>query len=238
MTAGRTGKDAVELFNFAVTEGALTDADRYIPALRKLGVSVADLQRLRITIAGVSGTRRGVLEVRSGTPSLALRPLAPAPSEITVHSLPIPDERLEPGTFGPDVGWQQSQLAQLGAHEGLLVDASSRVISAIMYPLLVVEPGRVRVSSHPDTAHSIALESVLDLLGHQGVEIVEEPRGFDRGDLMDREVWVIDPVYGARLVDTWIEYGTKRPARLLFDRHGVPSHREVNEVRRRSAATV
>lgn len=231
-------KGAVELFNFVVTEGALVDADRYATVLRELGVTPRDLQRLRLAIAEVSGTRRGVLEVRGGTPALALRPLAPAPSEITVHAQPIRDERLVPGTFGPDVGWQQSRLAQLGAHEGLLVDGSSRVISAIMNPLLVVEPGRVRVSSHPDTTDSITLDSVLELLSHQGVEAVAEQRGFDRGELMEREVWVIDPVYGARLVDTWIEYGTKRPARLLFDRAGVPSHREVNEVRRRSAATV
>lgn len=228
----------MDVYNFVVSEGMLIDAPRYARTLKDLGVSQADLQALRIRISQVQGTRRGVLEVRGGVPSLSLRPLAPAPSEITVDATPILDERDAPGRYGPDVGWQQAQLAKLQAREGLLVDASGRVISALLHPILVVEPGRVRVSAHPASHDSVALDCVLDILRGHGVGVVEEPAGFDHFELLSQEVWVISPVYGASLVDTWIEYGTKRPARLLFDRGGVPSHREVNEERRALAARV
>ncbi|WP_234948433.1 hypothetical protein [Corynebacterium sp. CNCTC7651] len=228
----------VDVFNFVVSEGAVIDAERYAAALRSLGVAPSALQQLRIRIAGVAGTRRGVLEVLGGTPALSLRPLPPAPSEITVQADPVRDERTEPGKFGPDLGWQQSVLAGIPAHEGLLVDASLRTISAIMNPLLVVEPGRVHVSTHPATAPSIAMDGVLQILGGYGVEVVEEPEGFATSRLRDSEVWVVDPVYGARLVDTWLEYGTRFPARSLFDRGGVPSHRDVNEARRLLASMV
>lgn len=228
----------MDVFNFVVSEGTVIDAPAYAAQLRSLGVSPSELQKIRIKLADVAGTRRGVLEVRAGVPALALRPLAPAPSEITMQATPVPDERTVPGRLGPDVGWQQSQLAKLQADEALLVDATSATISALMSPLLVVEPGLVRVSTHPRAAASVALDGVLEILRGRGVEVMEEPGGFDTPSLRDKEVWVIDPVYGARLVDTWLEYGTKRPARLLFDRGGVPSHREVNEERRRRAAVV
>lgn len=223
--------EPVHVFNFAVTEGEVIDAPRYVAALRALGVTPAKLQQLRIQIASVAGTRRAVLEVRGGTPSLALRPLAPAPSEITVAADPVRDERTTPAALGPDLGWQQSVLARTPANEALLIDAASRTISAIMHPLVVVEAGRVRISTHPHTTGSIALEGVLDLLAARGVAAHEEARGFDAHELVNREVWVIDPVYGVRLVETWLEYGTRRPARALFDRGGVPSHREINEAR-------
>lgn len=228
----------MDVFNFVITDGAVIDAPRYVAALRQLGVPQTELQRLRIQVAGVAGTRRGLLEVRSGTTSLALRPLPAAPSEITLHARPVRDERTQPGRFGPDAGWQQSQLAKVAADEGLLVDASSRVISGLINPIVVVERDRVRVSSHPAAAPSIALCGVCELLRHRGVEITEEARGFDRFTLTGSELWVVDPLYGARLVQSWIEYGTPRPAATLFQRGCVPSHREVNEARKQLAAHV
>lgn len=229
---------SVDVFNFVVAEGRVIDAPRYARALRELGVSQKELQRLRIQLAEVAGTRRGVLEVTGGIASLALRPLAPAPLEITVAAEPIPDERTQPTRTGPDYGWQQGTLAALSAQEGLLADATGTILSAIMHPLLVIEPGAVRVSTHPHSPRSVALSSVLDILASRGVDVVQEPRGFALWKLRDNEVWVIDPVYGARLVETWLEYGTPRPARLLFDRGGVPSHREVNEERKLRAERV
>lgn len=228
----------MDVFNFVVAEGRVIDAPRYAHALRELGVSQRELQRLRIQLAAVAGTRRGVLEVTGGTASLALRPLAPAPLEITVAAVPIVDERTQPTRTGPDYGWQQSTLAALPAQEGLLADAAGRILSAIMHPLAVIEPGTVRVSTHPHSPRSVALDSVLDILAGRGVRVEEEPNGFALKALREREVWVIDPVYGARLVDTWLEYGTPRPARSLFDRGGVPSHREVNEARKLRAERV
>lgn len=228
----------MDVFNFVVAEGAVIDADRYAARLREMGVQPSALQQLRIQLSRVHGTRRGVLEVRGGDVALALRPLAPAPSEITMLADAIRDERTDPGHLGPDLGWQQSVLARIPAHEALLVDDHFRTVSAVMYPLIEVLPGRVRVSTHPDTTPSIALESVLQILAGYGVDVEEAPDGFDTHALPSSEVWVLDPVYGARLVDTWLEYGTKRPARSLFDRGGVPSHREVNEVRKQLAALV
>ncbi|MEH0146861.1 hypothetical protein V6D40_04180 [Corynebacterium sp. Q4381] len=228
----------MDVFNFVVAEGRVIDAPRYARALRDLGVSQKELQRLRIQLADVAGTRRGVLEITGGTASLALRPLAPAPVEITVAAEPVADERTQPTRTGPDYGWQQSTLAALPAQEGLLIDAAGSILSAIMHPLAVIERGAVRVSTHPHSPRSVALASVLDILASRGADIVEEPRGFVVGELRDNEVWVIDPVYGVRLVETWLEYGTPRPARLLFDRGGLPSHREVNETRKLLAERV
>lgn len=230
--------NSVDVFNFVVSEGRVIDAPRYAGALRDLGVSPRELQRLRIQLAEVAGTRRGVLEVSGGTVSLALRPLAPAPLEITMAAEPIRDERTQPTRTGPDYGWQQSTLAALPTQEGLLADATGSILSAIMHPLVVIETAAARVSTHRHSPRSVALDSVLDILADRGVEIREEPDGFSLPELREREVWVVDPVYGARLVETWLQYGTPRPARLLFDRGGVPSHRDVNDARKLRAERV
>lgn len=229
---------SVDVFNFVVAEGTVIDAPRYARALHELGVSQKELQRLRIQLADVAGTRRGVLEVSSGTASLSLRPLAPAPVEITVVAEPVADERTQPSRTGPDYGWQLGTLAALPAQEGLLACSTGTILSAIMHPLALIEPGAVRISSHPHSPRAVALASIVDILAGRGVTVVEESRGFVLGKLRENEVWVIDPVYGARLVQTWLEYGTPRPARLLFDRGGVPSHREVNEARKLLAERV
>ena len=221
-----------------VHEGTVIDAPRYAQALRELGVSSADVHALRIKLADVAGTRRGVLHVAGGKPSLALRPLAQAPQEITVNALPIRDERKAPERVGPDSGWQQTTLAALSTNEGLLADESGRVVSAVMHPLLAITPGRVAVSTHPHTPETVTVASVADMLRGWGIPVVEEPHGFNLNRLTQSEVWVIDPVYGARLVETWVEYGTPRPATVLFERGGVPSHREVNDARREQATTL
>lgn len=199
----------------------MIDAPRYAGELRDLGVSPRELQRLRIQLSEVAGTRRGVLEVAHGTVSLALRPLAPAPLEITMSAEPITDERTQPTRTGPDYGWQQSTLAALPTQEGLLADAAGTILSAIMHPIVVVEAKAARVSTHPHSPRSVALDSVMDILASRGVEIRRAPDGFLLPELREREVWVIDPVYGARLVQTWLQYGTPRPARRLVVDHSV-----------------
>lgn len=228
----------MNIFNFVVSQGAVIDAARYARALHSLGVSHAELQRLRMQLADVGGTRRAVLEVAGGAASLMLRPLPPAASEITVLAEPVTDERTHPNQLGPDLGWQRTTLAQIPADDGLLAHASGRVLSGIMHPLLVVEPGRITISSHPHSPHTVALDGIVDLLRTYDVEVVSTADGFDLAALTRNEVWIIDPVYGARLVEAWLEYGTRRPARRDVNRGGVPSHREINEARRARAVTV
>ena len=225
-------------FSFVVEEGRVIDAARYAAAARELGVSTAALNRLRVRLSMVAGTRRAKLEIHGGTASLELRPLPPAPAEITVAARPIRDERTLPAYSGPDLGWQRFTLAQTPAHEGLLVDATGRVVSAIMAPLVMLQHGRAYISSHERTSASIALDGVVEILAGQGVELAHLPGGFIRSDLLKSEVWVIDPVYGARLVTTWLEYGTSRPARQWVERGRLPTHREVNELRERRAVAV
>lgn len=225
-------------FTFVVEEGRVIDADRYAAAARALGVSSAELNRLQVRLSMVAGTRRAVLFVSGGTASLELRPLPPAPLEITVSARPVPDERTVPEYYGPDLGWQRLALSQTSAHEGLLVDATGRVVSAIMDPLVLLKNGRAYVSSHERTSASIALDGVVDILAGEGVEVVRLEGGFVRSDLLASEVWVVDPISGARLVTTWLEYGTSRPARRWVERHAVPTHREVNELRAARAVAV
>ena len=228
----------MHVFTFVVAEGAVADAPAYAAALRGLGVPATELNRLRVRLSTVSGTRRAILEVGRGTVALTLRPLAPAPDEITVESTPIRDERTRPDILGPDLGWQRYTLATLPTHEGLLIDAHSRVTQAVSAPLVMLAMDgapRVTVSSHPATTPSIALGGVLEILRERGAAVDEKPRGFRVADLMGSETWVVDPVYGARLVARWREYGTFVRGRLAFDRAGLPTHREVNEARRARA---
>jgi len=231
----------VHVFTFVVSEGAVTDAPAYAAALRGLGVPATELNRLRVRLSMVSGTRRAIVEVGRGTVALTLRPLAPAPDEITVDSSPIRDERTHPEVSGPDLGWQRYILAALPTHEGLLIDAHSRVTQAVSAPLLTLAMDgtpRVTVSSHPATTPSIALNGVVEILRERGAKVDENPRGFHVAELMGAETWVVDPVYGARLVAQWREYGTVVRGRLAFDRAGLPTHREVNETRRARAVEV
>lgn len=219
-------------FTFVVQEGAVVDAAAYTSELRHLGVSTAEIHRLRLRLSLVGGTRRAVLVVEGGSVSLELRPLAPMPLEIAVAAQPVRDERTTPAFVGPDLGWQRLELAQAGADEGLLVDATGRVVSAIMNPLLLLRHGAAYVSSHEHTSASIALDGVVDILAGQGVEVRHLDGGFVRSDLLTSEVWVVDPLCGARLVTSWLEYGTRRPARRWVERREMPTHREVNELRR------
>lgn len=234
----------MDSFTFVVQEGTVIDAALYAQRLRELGVSTADMQSLRVRLADVAGTRRAILHINNGTPVLVLRPLAPAPQEIIMSALPIPDERTVPEKVGPDSGWQQTQLALLPSDEGLLADAAGNVVCAIMRPLIAIHESEdpahgicAYISTHPHTPRSVALDGVVDILRAHGVCVHTLPEGFSLGQLHDSEVWVVDPVYGVRLVESWVEYGTPRSARLLFERAGVPSHREVNEARAKRAAT-
>ena len=191
----------VQVFTFVVTEGSVIDAPEYAAALRNLGVSAAELNRLRVKLSLVGGTRRAIIEVSAGLASLTLRPFSPTPDEITVDSSPLRDERTHPHVFGPDLGWQRFTLASLPAHEGLLVDASSRVPQAITAPFVTVAmdgSSSVTVSGHPATTPSIALDGVLDILAWRGAHVVTAPEGFRVNELMSRETWVVDPVHGDR----------------------------------------
>lgn len=224
----------MQVFTFVVREGAVVDAPAYASALRGLGVSAAELNRLRVRLSLVAGTRRAVIEVAGGLASLTLRPFTPTPEEITVESSPIRDERTQPSLYGPDLGWQNFTLASLPTHEGLLYDATSRIPQAVAAPLLTLAldgTPRVTVSSHPATTPSIALDGVLDILAWRGADISTAPEGFRVSELMGRETWVVDPVHGARLVTGWREYGNVVRGRTALDRAGLPTHREVNEAR-------
>ena len=234
----------MDSFTFVVQEGTVIDAALYAERLRELGVSTANMHSLRVQLADVAGTRRAVLHITNGVPALALRPLASAPQEISMSALPIPDERTSPEKVGPDSGWQQTQLAKIPSNEGLLANEAGNIVSAIMHPLIAIHEDQAcahgmcaYISSHPNTPRSVALDGVVDILRAHGVCVHAQPEGFSLPQLQDSEVWVVDPVYGVRLVDSWVEYGTPRPARLLFERAGVPSHREVNAARAKRAAT-
>ncbi|SDS33836.1 hypothetical protein [Corynebacterium timonense] len=224
----------MQVFTFVVSEGAVVDAPAYARALRALGVSASELNRLRVRLSLVSGTRRAIIEVSGGYASLSLRPLSPSPEEITVTSSPLRDEREHPELFGPDCGWQRFALASLPTHEGVLVDASSRVPQAIAAPLLTIATdgtARVTVSGHPRTTPSIAMDGVLDILAWRGATITTAPEGFRVAELTESETWVVDSLYGARLVASWREYGTVRGGRTAVQRGDLPTHREVNELR-------
>ena len=164
--------------------------------------------------------------------------MAPGPTEITVEALPVKDERSCPGAYGPDLGWQREVLVGLPTHEALLADASSRVIQAVTTPLLTVAEGEVTVSSHPNTAPSITLDGIVAILADLGCAITHSDTGFSAHDLMRRETWVVDPIYGARLVTQWREYGALVSGRTAINRRGVPTHRSVNEIRRSRAVQV
>ncbi|AWB83618.1 hypothetical protein [Corynebacterium liangguodongii] len=224
------------VLTFLVADGMVVDAPAYAAALRRAGVPSSEINRLRIQLATLTGTRRVILEVSGGV-SLSLRPLPPAPSEITVEAHPIRDERTAPQHFGPDLGWQRGALARLRAHEGLLIDASSRIPQAICAPLLTVSAGIARVSTHPATTPSIALDGVVEILSELGA-VIEEVPGFQLRELLSTETWVVDPIYGARVVSHWREYGAILPGRTLLERGGMPTHRDVNELRRERAVLI
>lgn len=228
----------MHVFTFVISDGSVIDGPAYVRALRALGVSTADINRLRVRLATLTGTRRAVVEVSRATVSLALRPLTPGPSEITVEALPIRDERAQPNHYGPDLGWQREVLVGLPTHEALLTDASSRVVQSVTAPLLTVADGVVTVSEHPDTTPSITLDGILGILSDLGCTIARSAGGFSVRDLMRSECWIVDPVYGARLVTHWREYGALVAGRTAINRAGVPTHRAVNDIRRARAVQV
>lgn len=222
----------MEVFTFVVRDGSVIDFSRYIDAFRAHGVSPTTINQLRVRLSQVDGTRRAVVELANGTASLSLRPLPARPSEITVDSAGVFDERRSPQIRGGrDLGWQQGLLSRLSVDEGLLIDERGYVISSFLSPFLMMKDGAAHVSAHPRTTPSITADGVLDLLASEGVEIRWLDKGFHRSQLMSNETWSINAVYGARLVTGWLEYGGVVPARTGIERMGVPTHRELNELR-------
>ena len=53
----------MHVFTFVIVGGFVTDGRAYVRALRELGVSAAEVNRLRVRLATLSGTRRVVVEV-------------------------------------------------------------------------------------------------------------------------------------------------------------------------------
>ncbi|WP_257162639.1 hypothetical protein [Corynebacterium cystitidis] len=222
----------MEGFTFVVRDGSVIDFSRYIAVLREHGVSPTGINQLRVRLSQVYGTRRAIVEVANGTASLSLRPLSARPMEITVDSAGVLDQRRDPLTrSGADLGWQQGLISRTRADEGMLVDDKGLIISSFMSPFLMMKDGVVHASAHPRTTASIATDGVLDLLVSEGVEVRWLEQGFRRDHLMSHETWSISGVYGARLVTGWLEYGGVVPARTGIDRMGIPTHREVNEMR-------
>lgn len=221
----------MEVFTFVVRDGAVIDLHSYLQEIAALGVSHSDLQRLKLRIAEVSGVRRAVIDVAHGTAALSLRPLPARPSEITMDSTPIRDARRFPARRGADLGWQHRQLMSIHADEGVLVDDRGAVVSSITSPLVMIKEGTAHVSAHPRTADSIALEGVVAILEQRGVPVRRLEEGFSLRELRANEVWVVNSLYGASLVRAWLEYGTAVPARTPIDRMGVPTHREINQLR-------
>ncbi|WIM68354.1 hypothetical protein QP027_02860 [Corynebacterium breve] len=221
----------MEVYTFVVRDGAVIDLHRYLDSWRERGLSHSKLNKLRIRLAQVSGTRRAVLEVANEDYSLSLRPLAARPEEIVVDSAGIVDKRENPTRRGEDLGWQHGQLARVSADDGLLIDEAGRIISSIVAPIVMIKDGAAHISAHPRTTPSVALEGVLEILEEQNVEIRFKELGFARAELMSTETWLVSPLYGVRLVSGWLEYGGVVPARTGVDRMGVPTHREVNQLR-------
>lgn len=227
----------VDVFSFVISQGMVADADLLTSKLRGCGIPHSEFERLRVTVSQVMGPRKAVVHVRGDHVSLTLRP-APAPStEITMFAEPIRDQRAQPNRHEPDLGWQLHALATLGTNDGLLADASGRVISALLQPLITFpSTTRAVISGHPATAGSYALEGVVRVLEEAGVETHEAHDGFSRFDLMHQETWAVDAVHGARLVEQWQEYGTPKPGPRMISRGLLPTHREINETRRLRAS--
>ncbi|WP_018297613.1 hypothetical protein [Corynebacterium lubricantis] len=221
----------MEVFTFVVRDGAAVDLDTYLKAIAAHGVSHPTMNLLRLRLAQVSGTRRAVIEVANGNASLSLRPLVSQPSEITVDSAGVLDKRSSPARRGADLGWQHNLQMLTTADDGMLVDESGAVVSSFIAPFVMIRDGAAFLSAHPRTTPSIALDTVESILKKQGVEIRTLEKGFTRQELMQNETWVVSSLYGASLVTGWLEYGGIVPARSHINRMGVPTHREVNDLR-------
>ncbi|MHA2788420.1 hypothetical protein ACXZ66_04655 [Corynebacterium sp. S7] len=221
----------MEVFTFVVRDGAAVDLEKYLKAIAAHGVNHPTINALRLRLAQVSGTRRAVIEVANGNASLSLRPLVSQPSEITVDSAGVLDKRAAPDRRGADLGWQHNLQMHTAADDGMLIDESGAIVYSFIAPFVMIRDGAAYVSTHPRTTRSIATDTVVDILQKQGVEIRTLEKGFSRQELMQNEAWVVSSLYGASLVSGWLEYGSLIPGRSQVNRMGVPTHREVNEMR-------
>lgn len=214
----------MDVFSFLVRNGAVADADLLLAALREAIGSHHEVEKLRVAVSSIAGPRKVIIEARGLSVAVAQRPVPSAAGALTVSALPIHDARTHPAHHGPDLGWQRFQLATLNADEGLLADQQGRIVASVMHPLLsFVSPTEVVVSTHPASPRTWALDGVLRILEEHGVKPSLAPRGFARQALLEQETWVVDPVYGARLVAQWQEYNTLRPGVVLTQRDGLPT---------------
>lgn len=219
---------------FAIRDGKAPHFSRQLAWLRDTAaLSPHKLTEVRATLRELGADdARPVIRADQGAVSVSIRPL-PAPTEAHVlDAEPIVDRRVYPVFAGPDLGWQNRQLARLatrGAVEGLLVDESGAVISAVRSSLLVIRPGEVLVPSHPRTPQSVTRQAVLALLAELGVTVTARPDGLTLAELRTNETWTVGSVAGVRRVTGWLEYGSVLAAPALADgqRGGVPTAAEV-----------
>lgn len=219
---------------FAIRGGRAPHFSRQLAWLRDTAaLSPQKLTEVRATLQELGADDvRPVIRADQGAVSVSVRSLPALPESHVLDAEPILDRRVQPVFTGPDLGWQNRQLAQLaarGAVEGLLVDEAGAVISAVRSGLLVILPGEVVVSSHPRTPQSVIRNAVLDLLAERGVTVTERPAGLPLSELRVNETWTVGSVNGVRRVTGWREYGSVLTAPTLPDdqRGGVPTADEV-----------
>ncbi|WP_156322733.1 aminotransferase class IV [Corynebacterium deserti] len=191
------------------------------------------LDRITSQLREAKGTVQARVSIEANHYNVELRPARLKKTLVTMDSRGHRDERRHPLVKGKDVAWQNKVTAESkfqGADDGLLVDESGRVIMAINSSLLAIQGDTVFHSTHPRAMLSVLEEPILTYLQEQGCHAKPRPDGFNIEDLRASEVWIIDSVDGARLVNAWVEYGTKfpvpekRPVASF-----VPTYSEVND---------
>lgn len=213
---------------FAIREGRVPSLSAQLSRLRDGAAIPPDrVADLRSSLHSLSpGAHRLIVQASQGAVSSSIRPLKEPGSTNILDSLPITDARQHPKFKGPDLGWQNRQLAQLrarGADEGLLIEDNGRVVSAVRSSLLVISDGEVRVPATPRTTYSVTAAAVLARLAELGVQVHREVEGLTLGQLRTSEVWTINSVAGIQRVTGWLEYGSVLPTRRDVRRGGVPT---------------
>ena len=219
---------------FAMREGRAPHFSRQLAWLRDTAaLSPQKLTEVRATLQELGADDvRPVIRADQGAVSVSIRSLPALPESHVLDAEPILDRRTHPVFTGPDLGWQNRQLAQLakrGAVEGLLVDDSGAVMSAVRSTLMVVRPGEVLVPAHPRTPQSVTGTAVVDLLAELGVTVTPRPDGLRISELRTHETWTVGSVIGVRRVTGWREYGSVLTAPSLPEdqRGGVPTAEDV-----------
>ncbi|HZK32370.1 MAG TPA: aminotransferase class IV [Corynebacterium sp.] len=231
---------------FAMRAGRVPHFARQLAWLRDTAaVSPMRLAEVRDQLQELGGSRevRPVIRADQGAVSVSIRPLATFGPENVLDADPIPDHRARPVFTGPDLGWQNRQLALLANREldeGLLVDESGAVISGVRSSIFVIRPGEVIVPAHPRTTHSVTREAVLALLAERGVTVTARPQGMTIPEVRTNETWTVNAVAGVRQVTGWAEYGSVLTAPTLAEaeRSGVPTAAALEVLRWDQAETV